>query len=131
MLLPFVRWLYGTPSPDTPLYCLLPNMSESSGTPGKNSPGFSIYLRGKPPKVDCGSARSSPIANAFLLSGCKCSAGPDGLLPNMSESSGTQARTALGLLSPQCFPSRALPAPHSGDHYHSARGMGVVQQTSF
>ena len=36
MLLPFVSWLYGTPSPDTPPYCLLPNMSESSGTPSEN-----------------------------------------------------------------------------------------------
>ena len=37
MLLPFVNWLYGTPSPTpTPLYGLLPNMSESSGTPGEN-----------------------------------------------------------------------------------------------
>ena len=36
MLLPFVSWLYGTPSPDTPPYSLLPNMSESSGTPGEN-----------------------------------------------------------------------------------------------
>jgi hypothetical protein len=52
MLLPFVRWLYGTPSPDTPPYGLLPNMSESSGTPGE-SPGFSrLILRGEPPKVD-------------------------------------------------------------------------------
>jgi hypothetical protein len=41
MLLPFVRWLYGTLSPDTPPYGLLPNMSESSGTPGENRPGFS------------------------------------------------------------------------------------------
>ena len=39
-----MRWLYGTPSPDTPLYCLLPNMSESSGTPGNNSPGFSRFI---------------------------------------------------------------------------------------
>ena len=49
MLLPFVRWLYGTPSPDTPPYGLLPNMSESSGTPGDNGPGFSrtfTYRRG-------------------------------------------------------------------------------------
>jgi hypothetical protein len=54
VLLPFVRWLYGTPSPDTPPYGLLPNMSESSGTPGENSPGFSrLVLRGEPPKVDC------------------------------------------------------------------------------
>jgi len=38
MLLPFVRWLYGTPSPDTPApYGLPPNMSESSGTPGANN----------------------------------------------------------------------------------------------
>jgi hypothetical protein len=36
VLLPSVRWLYGTPSPDTPPYGLLPNMSESSGTPGVN-----------------------------------------------------------------------------------------------
>jgi hypothetical protein len=41
MLLPFVSWLYGTPSPDTPLYGLLPNTSERSRTPGENSPGFS------------------------------------------------------------------------------------------
>ena len=34
VLLPFVRWLYGTP--DTPPYGLLPNMGESSGTPGEN-----------------------------------------------------------------------------------------------
>ena len=34
MLLLFVSWLYGTP--DTPPYGLLPNMSESSGTPGEN-----------------------------------------------------------------------------------------------
>ena len=40
--------------PDTPPYGLLPNMSESSGTPGENSPGFSrLVLRGEPPKVDC------------------------------------------------------------------------------
>ena len=53
MLLLFVRWLYGTPSPDTPPYGLLPNMSESSGTPGE-SPGFSRFiLRGEPAKVDC------------------------------------------------------------------------------
>ena len=68
VLLPFVRWLYGTP--DTPPY---------------------------------------------------------GLLPNMGESSGTRAEPARGSLA-QCFPSRALPAPHSGDHYHSGRGMGVVQK---
>ena len=36
MSLPLVSWLYGTPSPDTPPYGLLPNMSESSGTPGAN-----------------------------------------------------------------------------------------------
>ena len=36
MLLPFVQWPYCTPSPDTPPYGLLPNMSESSGTPGEN-----------------------------------------------------------------------------------------------
>ena len=41
MLLLLVSWLYGTPSPDTPPYGLLPNMSESSGTPGENRPGFS------------------------------------------------------------------------------------------
>jgi hypothetical protein len=37
MLLPFVGWLYGIPPP-TPrgTACLLPNMSESSGTPGEN-----------------------------------------------------------------------------------------------
>lgn len=35
MLLPFVRWLYGTPSPRHPApYGLPPNMSESSGPPG-------------------------------------------------------------------------------------------------
>jgi hypothetical protein len=39
-----VRWLYGTPSPDTPPYGLLPNKSESSGTPGENSPGFSCII---------------------------------------------------------------------------------------
>ena len=37
MLLPFVRWLLGTPfSPKTPAVRLLPNMSESSGTPNEN-----------------------------------------------------------------------------------------------
>ena len=55
-----------------------------------------------------------------------------GLLPDMSESSGTPgARTALGVLLPQCFPSQALPAPHSGDHNYLGRGMGVEQKTSF
>jgi hypothetical protein len=44
------------------------------------------------------------MANAFLLSGCKCSAGTDGLLPNMSESSGTpgenRARGSLATVFP-------------------------------
>ena len=34
VLLPFVGWLYGTPTPRP--YGLLSNMSESSGTPGEN-----------------------------------------------------------------------------------------------
>ena len=39
-----VRWLYGTPSPRHPApYGLLPNMSESSGTPGPNWLGFSTF----------------------------------------------------------------------------------------
>ena len=37
MLLPFVSWLYGTHPPDTPPYGLLPNMSESSGNPGRET----------------------------------------------------------------------------------------------
>jgi hypothetical protein len=44
MLLLFVRWLCGTPSPDTPPHGLLPNMSESSGAPGENSPGLSRFI---------------------------------------------------------------------------------------
>ena len=36
MMLPFVHWPYCTPSPDTPPYGLLPNMSESSGAPSEN-----------------------------------------------------------------------------------------------
>ena len=51
-----MRWLHGTPSPDTPPYGPLPNMSESSGAPGE-SPGFSRFIvRGE-----------LPIANAFLV----------------------------------------------------------------
>ena len=54
MLLPFVGWLYGTPSPNTPPYCLLPNMSEKLRNPGREQPGvLSPHLRGEPPKVDC------------------------------------------------------------------------------
>ena len=32
-----------------------------------------------------------------------------------------------GFLS-QCFPSQALPAPHSGDHNYLGRGMGVEEK---
>ena len=54
MLLPFVGWLYGTPSPNNLPYCLLPNMSESSGTPGENSPGFSrLICAENPQRFDC------------------------------------------------------------------------------
>src|SRR5262245_49431932 len=36
-----------------------------------------------------------------------------------------RARTTLGLLSPLYFPSRALPAPHSGAHTYSGVGEWV------
>jgi hypothetical protein len=51
MLLPFVRWLYDTPSPDTPPYGLLPNTSESSGTPNANALG--VLLRALASKLAC------------------------------------------------------------------------------
>ena len=46
VLLPYVCWLYGTPSPDTPPYgLLLPNMGESSGTPGART-AFGVLSSG-------------------------------------------------------------------------------------
>ena len=39
---------------------------------------------------------------------------PYGLPPKRAKAQEPRARTALGVLSPQCFPSWALPAPHSG-----------------
>jgi hypothetical protein len=41
-----------------------------------------------------------------------------------------RARTALGVLSPKCFPSRALPAPHSRDDNYLV-GEWVSNKTSF
>jgi hypothetical protein len=70
-------------------------------------------------------------ANVRNLLTASPDAPPHGLLPNMSESSGTPGENALGVLSPQCFPSRALPGPHSGDDYRSGRGVGVEQKTFF
>jgi hypothetical protein len=66
MLLPFVRWLYGIPSPNTAPYCLLPNMSESSGTPGQKSPGFSRFICAENPQRL--TARSRTVGGKFVLS---------------------------------------------------------------
>jgi len=49
----------------------------------------------------------------------------------MSESSGTPSENLARGSLPQFFPSRTLPAPHSGDHNYLGRGMGVEQKTSF
>ena len=53
MLLPFVSWLYCTPSPDTPPYSLLPNMSESSGTPGEDLARGSLASVWARPTLEC------------------------------------------------------------------------------
>jgi hypothetical protein len=45
---------YSTPSPDTPPYGLLPNMSESSGSPGREQPGaLSLHLNPNSERIPC------------------------------------------------------------------------------
>jgi hypothetical protein len=54
MLLLFVRWLHGTPSPDTPPYGLLPNNERKLRSPGREQPGaLSLHLNPNSERIPC------------------------------------------------------------------------------